>query len=386
MLESSPRMFVRRSLHLCVALLLATGFALGQNQPSPTNDPQDPNGFFASVIKSCRLGQDTLDLYRRAAVNPEIVSSDEWKDLDGRLHGADQGCPCPFTDARVHLERLRKMQLARSNPRARAQIVRDVMQFEPHKSIGDPGSLQALEYVMQKEREHIREAINAVEKCSQSCTENIQILCQSGYGTTVYAQQVCYRSQPYDVSTNGQKRPPLKGGVSQQGEPSDGGNSSYAPYPPYPPKPPPNPTPSPKRQKTIKGGVNTNNPRNTNTVKDGTSSSKTKPIPARVTDNQNPNATGPCREGSIRVALPGGGFDTVFVRILESHKDGDLVEGSIVEHGSSRSYYDYVGGYVERFPATKQNYFVIKDLWHRGQQTHVKSNNLRVTLGSVKPC
>ncbi|HEV8713777.1 MAG TPA: hypothetical protein VGX03_13235, partial [Candidatus Binatia bacterium] len=185
MLKLLRRMLAQLGFLLC-AVLLASGMALGQEGRAPVLEggvqEQDYElSFLKSVEYTCQVAREALDLYHKAAANPELVSSNDWRELNGKLGDAGYtGCECPFADASAYIKRLRRMQIARPDPQARAELLRPGMAMpwelrdEPAQ---DPGSLQAFDWAMQKNREKIQESLKSAEECfEESCTKTLQVL------------------------------------------------------------------------------------------------------------------------------------------------------------------------------------------------------------------
>jgi len=181
------RMFAQLGFLLCAALL-ASGTVLGQEGRAPVLEggvqEQDYElSFLKSVEYTCQVARDALDLYHKAAANPELVSSNDWREVNGKLDDTGRGdCECPFADASAYIKRLRRMQIARPNPQARAELLGE-LQWELRDERGDLepiqdfGSLQAFDWAMQKENEKIQKSLKSAEECFQkSCTEALQVL------------------------------------------------------------------------------------------------------------------------------------------------------------------------------------------------------------------
>ena len=174
MLKLFRRMFAQLGFLLCAALL-ASGTVLGQEGRAPVLEggvqEQDYElSFLKSVEYTCQVARDALDLYHKAAANPELVSSNDWREVNGKLDDTGRGdCECLFADASAYIKRLRRMQIARPNPQARAELLGE-LQWELRDERGDLepiqdfGSLQAFDWAMQKENEKIQKSLKSAEE------------------------------------------------------------------------------------------------------------------------------------------------------------------------------------------------------------------------------
>ena len=191
----------RRRLRLCAVLLLVVGAAVGQERRPPTleggvrqqerrqepirggvrqrEEIPDDYSITKMIEGDCRAARESLDLYYRAASNTGLVLSDEWEGVDERLYAGMASClDCPMGTLKIYIELLRRAQLARANPRERAETYKQLINLETGN---DPGrgavSLQAYDQAVQRWRQKIQETLKAAEGCFKTaCTETLQVI------------------------------------------------------------------------------------------------------------------------------------------------------------------------------------------------------------------
>jgi hypothetical protein len=247
MSELFRRMFAQPGFRLCVVLLLASGVLVGQEGRRPTleggvrqqerrpttvkggvrqqEELPDEFSLLKAAESQCRDAREALDLYHRAAADTKLVLSDDWTGVDERLYAGMASCiECPMAELKVYIELLRKLQIARPDPRARAELYRHVVSLESgNEPARGPVSLQAFDQAVQKWRQKIQETLKGAEGCfRESCTETLQAMRDA---------------LPPDR--------PSRGGVFGQDGGGRGARRSNGGLPPMPPPMPP----------TLSGGV-----------------------------------------------------------------------------------------------------------------------------------
>ena len=225
------RMFARPALLLCAALsLLAVGTTAGQEprprpplqggvqQPERRRGPikggvqrreeiPDEYSPYKIIKKDCQAAREALDLYRRAASNTELVLSDEWESANDRLYKATASClECPTASLNIYIELLRRLQLARSDPRARAEAYRQVMSMSGGVAGPRPVALPAYDRAVQSWKQKIQETLADAEVCFKTaCTDTLQVM---------------EDPHPTDrLPSNRLPWPPVTGGVDRVGGP-----------------------------------------------------------------------------------------------------------------------------------------------------------------------
>src|SRR4051812_3110441 len=150
--NSSTRMYTRLCLLFCAMTLLASGLLLGQERRTrpleggvrqqerrppikggvrQRDEVPDEYSVERMMESSCRDSRNALDLYRRAAANPELVSSPEWQGVDDRLYQGMASClECPAGSLKVYVELLRQLEVARLDKSARPELYRRVVSLE----------------------------------------------------------------------------------------------------------------------------------------------------------------------------------------------------------------------------------------------------------------
>jgi len=231
------RMFAQPGFRLCVVLLLASGVLVGQEGRRPTleggvrqqerrpttvkggvrqqEELPDEFSLLKAAESQCRDAREALDLYHRAAADTKLVLSDDWNGVDERLYAGMASCiECPMAELKVYIELLRKLQIARPDPRARAELYRQVVSLESgNEPARGPASLQAYDQAVEKWRQKIQETLKGAEGCfRESCTETLQAMRDA---------------LPPDR--------PLRGGVSGQDGGGRGARRSDGDLPPMPP-------------------------------------------------------------------------------------------------------------------------------------------------------
>src|SRR5205085_3425888 len=133
-----------------------------------------------SILETeCQIAREALDLYREAAANPELVLSDRWKDVEDRAYQALASCfSCPMGTLKIGIELLRKAQISRLNPQARAEVYRRLIHLtSANNPARGPVSLQAFDQTVQRWKQKISTILQEAEKCFQdSCVELLQVL------------------------------------------------------------------------------------------------------------------------------------------------------------------------------------------------------------------
>jgi hypothetical protein len=201
MTEISRTVFARPCLSLYAVLLLAGGMTVGQERRRPTleggvrqqerrqepirggvrqeEEVPDETSLVKMAERDCRAAREVLDLYRRAAANPELVSSDDWKGAGERLYTAMSPClDCPIASLDVYIELLRRAQIARADPRARAETYKKLIVLETgNDPARGPVSLQVYDQAVQTWRRKVQDTLTAAEGCfHESCTETLRVM------------------------------------------------------------------------------------------------------------------------------------------------------------------------------------------------------------------